>query len=201
MSLMTLKIQGQTARNVGDIITFSAEVPHLKTAIYDSLNSKNEDTRYAILHNAVYIEPNIKFRLIEKLENGNLKVAALPFSKKSESAKHYNYEIFEVEKDEVNLRVRSVEEIDRLSIGILTLPFKFSPQGSGSFETKLNFNPTLSIKLPNWTVLKPFYLQLSAGIRDVGLNQSNAARITAGEEIKAEALSFFGGLMVEYNRA
>ncbi|HAH56018.1 MAG TPA: hypothetical protein DCM02_12245 [Flavobacterium sp.] len=194
----------QEVLKVGDIIQFKTNAQHILPPEYLEIGKKSGlamdlDKKYPIL-----LEPNYKFRIVEITSTGYIITALLfiPLKKNDKNIKidrseYYNYKLFEVNKDEIQLKAELIPEEDRFSIGILTLPFKFRPQGAKSFEGEFNLNSTLNIKLWN----SKCYAQLGAGIGGVDLNTSNASGVDAEENIKASALSFLAGIMIQYKKA
>ncbi len=112
----------------------------------------------------------------------------------------YNDKIFEVKRDDflVSATKRHHEYPDKLNIGILTLPFKFRPQGDMSFDTDFNLNSTLAVRLFG-VGNGHLSIQVGAGIGGVELNEINS-KIAGNATIKANALSMLGGLMVQYKK-
>jgi hypothetical protein len=194
----------QEVLKVGDIIQFKTNVKHILPSEYLEIGKKSDkvmdlDKKYPIL-----LEPNYKFRIVEITPTG-YKITALLFTPmkkgyentKIDRSEYYNYKLFEVNKEEIELKAELIPEEDRFSIGILTLPFKFRPQGAKSFEGEFNLNSTLNIKLWN----SKCYAQLGAGIGGVDLNTTNSTGIGLDENIKANALSFLAGIMIQYKKA
>jgi hypothetical protein len=176
--------------------------------VYRQNIKKNQKTDLTIdinNTNPILLEHNYKFRIVETTPTG-YKITALlftPLKKKNndknaqiDRSEYYNYKLFEVYKDEFELKAELVSEDERMSIGILTLPFKFRPQGSKYFETDFNLNSALNIKLFNSKV----HAQFGAGIGGVDLNSTNSIGVDAEENIKASCLSFFTGLMMQHKK-
>lgn len=72
---------------------------------------------------------------------------------KSISSLLYNDKTFEVKKQDFfdsAIDRKNIVLPDRLIIGILTLPFKFRPQGEKSFDSDFNLNSTLGVRF--WTL-------------------------------------------------
>lgn len=59
----------------------------------------------------------------------------------------FNDKIYTISRQSFNENAKIIEEVDILSIGILSLPFKARPQNDMSFDTEFNFNATLNIRL------------------------------------------------------
>jgi hypothetical protein len=202
--LFGINSYGQTNLKIGDIIRFKTDVTHSLTSEYKK-NLKTDLTVDINNTNPILLKPDCKFRIVDISASG-YKITALLFEplKNKEKGKNmkidnselYNYKLFEVSKDEFELKAELIPEDDRISIGILTLPFKFRPQDSKSFDTDFNLNSILNIKLWN----SNNYAQLGAGIGGVDLNSTNSKGIDADENIKASCLSFFIGLMKQYKK-
>lgn len=205
--------------NKGDIIIFDTYTKHentdeLKKEPENKNSIKDKDNQKQII-----LEPNIKFRIVEKTETGDFKIIALPFSplkcswlrktfigcaeEKYDQIPYYNNQIFEVDKDEFLTNAVMAEKIERLSIGILTLPFKFRPQDEKSFEAQFNLNSTLNYMISNnlFGSETKFSLQLGAGLGSVNLNETNTTgSISSNEDVDASTLSMFGGVMLQYDK-
>lgn len=88
---------------------------------------------------------------------------------------------------------------DRVSFGLLTLPFKFRFLDDKSFETNFNLNTTLNIRITQlWNA--GFYGQVGAGIGNTNLYNSNAVGVSTGEEINAATLTLLSGVMLQYKK-
>ncbi len=94
------------------------------------------------------------------------------------------------------------EKSERLTLGILTLPYKARSNGDGiSFDTEFSLNTTVNLRLHNgYKNAYSINALLGSGIGNVGLNTSNAAGLDQNEAIDAATLSFLTGLMYEYDR-
>ena len=94
-----------------------------------------------------------------------------------------------------------VENADRVSFGILTLPFKYRLQKGASFENKFNLNTVISILLNNSLNQNiKWHAQFGAGFGTVNLNADNAPKITAGTTEDIETITGYGGIMFEYKK-
>lgn len=190
----------------GNVVKFVTSTKHTLTDYYKKELKEpdvNNPTLDTVKHRPLWLETNVNFRIVDVTPD-SYKITALPFDKlkerkiqkgRQDKSLYYNYKLFEVPKEEFRVKASIVEEVDRVSIGLLTLPFKFRIH-ENSFETEFNMNSTLNIKL--WRT--PFHLQFGAGIGGVDLNSSNSEGIGENEEIKASALSFLGGAMLQYKK-
>ena len=119
-------------------------------------------------------------------------------------AKLYNDRVFKVDANNFELLVEKVENKDikklpsRISIGVVTLPFKYRPQDHTSFDTEFNINTTVNVRLIS-KVNTHFYGQLGVGFGSVNLNSTNSDLIEDNVQDK-QTLSFLSGLMLQYDR-
>ncbi|MGJ8760937.1 MAG: hypothetical protein ACSHXA_10370 [Polaribacter sp.] len=172
----------------GDIIKLTTYNKVLK---FENIIGTNKDT-------VRFLAPNILFR-VNKVLNDSILLKALNFTKDEENKKLYNDKIYYINKNDFE---RSYEEYvpeDKLSIGLLTLPFKARPQDDFSFDTEFNLSTTLNYKFYKVYNAK-VNAQIGAGIGSVNLNSSNASGITDDKAQDVATLNFFGGLMLEYKK-
>jgi len=93
----------------------------------------------------------------------------------------------------------SIKMPDRVSFGLLTLPFKFRMFDDKSFETNFNLNTTLNVRVKQlWSA--GIYVQFGAGIGNTNLYNGNAPGVDPGEEINAAALTILSGVMLQYKK-
>ncbi|SHH19189.1 hypothetical protein SAMN05444372_12118 [Flavobacterium micromati] len=144
-----------------------------------------------------YIGPNISY-IINEIGTDTVALKALNFNKKPEQAKKYNNTIYYIDKKEFEKSYEVVERIDKMTVGIITLPFKARPQDGFSFDTEFNLNTTL-----NWDIIRVynarFNIQVGTGIGSVNLDSSNS-EISDNSAQNIAILSLFSGLMIEYKR-
>lgn len=191
------------AQKVGDKIKLTT---HCKTSIAAALPLSND----TII--AEYLEPNIIFT-VNKITDSEVLLIALNFSGKVQDeinnssnneeykpptkAQLYNYKIYKISRSDFDKAYKPYEAVQKLSIGLLTLPFKARPQDDFTFDTEFNLSSTL-----NYNLLKrsspSLNIQIGAGIGSVNLNSVNSDGVTTGKEQDVATLTFFGGLMVEY---
>ncbi|MFI8605163.1 hypothetical protein ACIGCP_11915 [Cellulophaga baltica] len=172
-------------QNEGEIIKLKT---YCKVIKFENIIGENQDT-------TKFLEPYIKF-IVNKIDNDKVALKALDFSK-PEKAKIYNNKIYYISKTEFDKSAIVEEPKEKLTVGILTLPFKARPQDEFSFDTEFNLNTTL-----NWNFHKVYdailNLQIGAGIGSVNLNESNASGITSLKAQDVATLNLFSGLMIEY---
>lgn len=214
---------GETVFNVKDTITLSHSIPIFNrsgTIPYEySVNEGNllvqpnilkGGYRYMINNiddttNKVTLQPlNFKVYNFAKIQRRIKRKNFLTnrIVDKSITSLLYNDKTFEVKKqDFINSATNKKNRVlpDRLTIGILTLPFKFRPQGDKSFDSDFNLNSTLGVRF--WTLGGGhLYGQIGAGIGGVELNTINAKGIGEDATINANALSMLTGLMIQYKK-
>lgn len=144
-----------------------------------------------------FLEPYVKF-IVNNVSTDSVGLKALDFIDPTK-ASIYNNKIYFISKNEFDKSATVIEKKERLSVGILTLPFKARPQDDFSFDTEFNLSTTL-----NWNI-KSIYdahlnLQIGAGIGSVNLNASNAAGITDLKAQDVACLNLFTGVMIEYKK-
>lgn len=198
--------QEQTVFKAGDLIKLNVDAEHLKT------NKDSEellDTKFNIPN---YLEPNILFRII-KIDSANkeywIRVYPnfVPLKKTKENEQKdkslfYNNRIFKVSEIEFLSKAKIAEKYqteDRVSFGLLTLPFKFRFLDDKSFETNFNLNTTLNVRLFQlWNA--GFYVQGGAGIGNTNLYNGNAPGVSANQEMNAATLTLLSGIMLQYKK-
>ena len=112
----------------------------------------------------------------------------------------YNNKIFTVDKNEFNKKVKRPNPAkERFNVGLLTLPFKYRPDGNKTFNTEFNLSSTLNVRLKSFYTTD-FYLQIGAGIGSVGLSSANSSGITDNSSVDAAILTGLTGLMLQYNK-
>ncbi|RZJ50617.1 MAG: hypothetical protein EOO44_16055 [Flavobacterium sp.] len=172
----------------GDIVTLKTYCKVLKFE-----NISGNDTI-----KANFLEPSIKF-IVNNIGTDSIALKALNFTTDELKMKIYNNKIYYISKNEFDKSASIIEKRERLSVGILTLPFKARPQDNFSFDTEFNLSTTL-----NWNI-KSIYdahlnLQVGAGIGSVNLNASNSAGITDLKAQDVACLNLFSGVMIEYKK-
>lgn len=201
--LFAIAQTSMVAQEVGDIIEFTTDIPVKSQPVGVYPNQKLLYSSYKTL------DSGVKFRVIEKA-NGAVKLRALnynPLSKKRNNLKswqidkseYYNNLYFSVAIDDFLKYAELVENKDRLSIGLLTLPFKIRPQKEFSYDTEFNFNSTLNVRLGAFYG-SSFNLQVGAGIGSVGLNSANSTGLGVSEAQDVATLTLLSGLMLQYKK-
>lgn len=199
--------QEKPALSDGEIITFLAPVIHEKTDKNKTLIVDRSN------FNVNYIEVGTTFKIIGKEGNKYL-ISAWPLYKKFDCKKnnegeciknendkslYYNDKIFKVSEEEMKLKATIPIESDKVSIGLLTLPFKFRYLTDKSFETNFNLNSTINFELIKfWNA--GCHVQLGAGIGNTNLSHSNAGGIDVNKDINAATLSLLSGVMLQYKK-
>lgn len=208
---------GQESFKVKDTITLSNTIvidksrnnpfEYSDTLSTLSANSLKGGFRYKIIKqdsNKVKLQAlNFKIYNIKRIERRNKRKGFLDNRTldKSISSILYNDKIFEVDKEDFDSSAthKHNQLPDRLTIGILTLPFKFRPQKSKSFDSDFNLNSTLACRFLSLGG-GHLYGQIGAGIGGVELNEVNSKGITDEATIKANTLSMLTGLMIQYKK-
>jgi len=176
------------AQKEGEIVTLKTycEVLNFKNIIGEDQTSTK------------FLEPYIKF-IVNHIGTDTVALKAPNFTKDSIKANIYNNKIYYISKSEFDKSAEVIQKKDKLSVGILTLPFKARPQDDFSFDTEFNLSTTLNY---NITAIYDanFNVQIGAGIGSVNLNASNASGITDLKAQDVACLNLFSGLMVEYKK-
>lgn len=194
--LITMYSHAQQNYSTGDIIKLTSTTKHSSTnnnkRIFDPTTKKIN-----------WLEKGIKFEIISKVGTKYL-LRPLYFDPLEDSdgkrdlAEYYNNTIFEVEEAEL-LDKSSIEIIpDGWSIGLITLPFKFRPQGDRSFSTEFNLDFTLTRYLKQFFSTDLFW-QVGAGLGSIGLNSVNS-NLSADEAQDIATLSILSGVMLQYKK-
>jgi len=108
-----------------------------------------------------------------------------------------NAENFEVFADKAS-KAHFKKLPTRLSIGVVTLPFKYRPQEQKSFDTEFNINTTANIRIAS-VFNTHLYGQLGAGFGSINLNSTNSD-LKKGDVQDKQTLSFLSGIMLQHNR-
>lgn len=116
----------------------------------------------------------------------------------------YNNKVFKIAKSDYDkyskTTINEVTELpDRMTVGLLTLPFKFRPQKETAFDTEFNINTTLNVRLFSVFNNTSAYVQIGAGIGSTNLNSKNASGI-GDKPQDVSLLSLHTGFMVQYKR-
>lgn len=195
-----------TSQEKGDIITL--DVNTAQTNVQPLVAGK------ALTNNADFLETGIKFKVLSKLDDEVL-LQALNFDEISTDKKTkyqakygkpikdlseiYNNKIYTISRSDFDSNAEKFVPKERLSIGLLTLPFKARPQNDFTFDTEFNLNSTL-----NWSFAYAntvsINLQVGAGIGTVGLNTSNSKGLADDEAQDVSTITFMSGLMLQYNK-
>lgn len=144
---------------------------------------------------ATYLETFILFEVIE-ITDKLVKLKALDFRNKNE---FYNHKIYSVDREEFRDSYLIRKPIEKVSLGLISLPFKIRPQGNISYSTEFNINGALNYAFYSfWNT--SVSVQGGIGIGSISLDTSNSAGIMAGEEQNVSTISLLGGLMLQYKK-
>ncbi|REG87437.1 hypothetical protein [Winogradskyella sediminis] len=192
---------------VGDLIKLSNTVPVKDTVV--SVYSDDSNSGKTVN----YLESGIIFRILE-LSNTEVKLMALSYKTKTEEQKekllaskpseklksdYYNNKVYTVSLKDFSAFAQSFEFDDRISVGLITLPFRARPQDDFSFDTEFNLSTTVNFRIFD-VYGSSLNAQLGAGISSVGLDSENALGITDGESQDIATLTMFSGLMLQYKK-
>ncbi|WP_299122995.1 hypothetical protein [uncultured Winogradskyella sp.] len=200
------------AQESGEIIKLTADVPVDSGATIIGVTT-NIDTAN---NNRIYLEAGYKYKIIRitsnivELRAINFDDTSNWFSSDSSDAENqkkiseYNGKIYTISRvnfDRFYEGLDLTKKNDRISIGILSLPFKARPDDNLGFDTEFNFNSTVSFKLGSFLGTS-FNIQLGAGIGTVGLNESNTSYTGEGtiQPQDVSTLTILTGLMLQYER-
>ena len=202
--LALCNISKSYGQDVGDLVRLKIQIPvkEVISIVKDgevgkSFNVIGGNTKFVVLSKTeteVKLQaPNYK-RISKKDSLNYLKNEGEP---RTDLSEFYNEKIYTVSKSDFDLSAVSIADKSRVSVGLLTLPFKARPQDSFSFDTEFNLNTTLNI---TWLYSSNYSLnwQLGAGIGSVGLNTENSSGITEEQNQDVATLTFLTGLMVEH---
>ncbi len=204
--LMLLMSSFALAQDKGDIITL--DVPTAKS------NVQTLTPNQVLANSADFLETGIKYKVVSKSDS-TVQLQALNFEKISEKRKEkyelkfdepitdlseiYNNKIYTISRSDFDANAVKFQPRERLSIGLLTLPFKARPQGDFTFDSEFNINSTLNWSFA-YTNNVSINLQAGAGIGTVGLNTSNASGLSDNEAQDVSTITFMGGLMLQYKK-
>jgi len=197
---------GLNAQDKGDVIIL--DVPTAQSNV-QSLIAGQTPT-----NNADFLKSGVKFKVISKLDS-IVQLQALNYSElsikdkadylakydkdKIDLSEIYNNKIYTISRENFDTNAEKFVPRERLSIGLLTLPFKARPQDEFTFDTEFNLNSTL-----NWSFAYvnnvSINLQVGAGIGTVGLNTSNSNGLADDEAQDVSTITFMSGLMLQYNK-
>lgn len=188
--------------SIGDQIVLTNDVP-VETSMTLLLFSEVEHADKTL----AYLEAGVKFKVLE-IADAEVKLIAIPYEKLKDAQKnkidgivkrdYYNNKVYTISLKNFNAFAKKVEEIERVSIGILTLPFKARLQDDISFDTEFNLSTTLNINCYNFNKFS-LNAQLGAGIGSVDLNTNNASGIEENKAQDVATLTTFIGAMVQFS--
>ncbi|WP_296381766.1 hypothetical protein [Winogradskyella sp.] len=193
---------------LGDVVVLKADIPIIQKEVVGISSDLAEKDK--ILD---YLQKGVKFYVVSlsSISSDIVKLRAVNFNSISPEERksldkmkimiksdYYNDKIYAITSENFKAFAEKVVPEDRISIGIITLPFKARPQEDFSFDTELNLNTTLNIRIGHF-LGSSFNYQLGAGIGSVGLNTNNASGIEADDAQDVATLTLFNGLMLQYN--
>lgn len=159
------------------------------------------------------VEENVLYK-VKSIKNDTVTFYALKFNELKDSigknpnlnkntnndkAYYYNDKLFQISLSDYKTYAVDNEVSDRISFGVLILPFKYRLQNGANFENKFNLNTAMSCLLSNrFNQNLKVYFQGGAGFGAVNLNSDNASGIPLGTTENIETITGFGGLMVDY---
>lgn len=193
------------AQDVGDLVRLRVQVPvdSVKSIISGKDVGKTFEviggsTRFMVISKTdkeVQLQaPNYKKFSKEYQENYK---ADNDGEERKDFSEYYNEKIYTISKSDFDLSAEKVEEKKRISVGLLTLPFKARPQDDFSFDTEFNINTTMNIAL-HYFGDYALNFQFGAGIGSVGLNTSNASGLMENQDQDVSTLTFLSGLMLSH---
>ncbi|WP_299522498.1 hypothetical protein [Winogradskyella sp.] len=192
---------------VGDLVKLSNTVP----VINSSIDVYSDDANNVKVLN--FLESGVIFRVVD-ISDTEVKVIALPFEVKTGKQKknfkekkpdekikseYYNDKVYSISLKNFNAFAVSYVIPDRISVGLLTLPFRARPQDDFSFHTEFNLSTAVNFKLGSFKG-STFNWQFGAGISSVGLNSENSLGIESGESQDVATLTLFTGPMLQYKK-
>lgn len=175
--------------NKGDIIILKTPTEVIRNKTIFINTPEHTDT-------TSHLASNVKFKVV-KINEDNVELTALSFkNENSHYAKLYNDKIYNIERDNLTDNYIISQSIDKLSIGVLTIPFKYRPQKKSTYDTEFNLNTTLNIYIPSFKSIT-LYTQLGTGFGSVKLDNSNSTAEN-DKTISANTLNTFFGAMLQY---
>jgi hypothetical protein len=203
MLLWGLSMLGQTEKE-GQLFKLKAT---LKANYLKKLKNVSNDGK-THLNSAVYVEENVLYK-VQSINKDTVTFYAVEFDEldntdkdkntNKDKAYYYNDKLFEIDLANYKSYASDNEVADRMTFGVLTLPFKYRLQKGANFENKFNLNTVLSYLLSNrFNQNIKLYFQGGAGFGAVNLNSDNATGVIAGSTENIETITGFGGLMVDY---
>lgn len=145
--------------------------------------------------NATHLAEGYIYKVVNT-DGNKTQVKALHFNDDKTNADLYNSKIYTVLDTDLVDNYIVKEYKDKLSIGIITLPFKYRPQNKESFETEFNINTTLNYSIVDFYNVS-FNIQGGTGFGSVRLDELNS-NVSAEYAVNAISLGFIVGPMVQY---
>jgi len=163
----------------------------LRIVKIDSINNKYsvQALNFKVYKKKKFINRNNKYHFVDR-----------GLSDKTINADLYNNKTFEIDKNSLeNSTDFPSAKKDPITIGILSLPFKYRPGANEVFSLEFNINTSIAVLIKSLYSFD-IYVQGGVGIGSVGLNTTNSKGIEAGNEINASVLTGLMGAMIQYKK-
>jgi len=211
LAITGLQLQAQVIKQ-GDVIVLTSAVK-VKTGATERIAS-TVDTA----NDVTYLEKGIQFNVL-LIDEKNNKVELLAvnisdytnflYTKRRDNRNdlyqsQYNGKIYTIYFEDFKRFAKYYEPItmpSRLSLGILTLPFKARVSNDNvSYDTEFNFNSTVNVYITSFYDTH-FSLQFGAGLGAVNLNESNTDYKGTGvlQAQDVRTLTLLTGAMLSHN--
>lgn len=198
---LILNISNGQTQSVGQKFTFNAAIP-VKSVRMMNLFTTN---RY-VLPKDPTVNSGVIY-VISTIRDQEIEFYALPYSPLKDKdvnrgtvkdlAYLYNDIVFTISKSDFISSTKDFTPIDRVNIGVLTLPYKLRPQKNTSYEAAFNLDATVGFYIFQKGDAN-IYIQGGAGISTVGLNSTNAKGLEHDQAQNISAFTAFTGLMLQY---
>ncbi len=192
------------SQDIGDLVRLKVQIPVL--SVKSIIQGNNPGKTLEVIGGST------KFMVISKTDS-KVQLQAPNYKKRTQSyitnyikenseppldlSEFYNEKIYTVSKSDFDLSAVAITEKKRISVGLLTLPFKARPQDSFSFDTEFNINTTMNIAL-NYYGDYSLNFQFGAGIGSVGLNTNNSEGLMEDQNQDVSTLTFLSGIMLAH---
>jgi hypothetical protein len=193
------------AQDVGDLVRLRIQVP--VKSVESIISGKDIGKTFEVIGGSTKFMVISKTDTEVKLQAPNYKGFSIAYQEKYKAANNgkerldysefFNEKIYTIKKSDFDLSAVKVEEKKRISVGLLTLPFKARPQDKFAFDTEFNINTTMNIALRYFGDYS-LNFQFGAGIGSVGLNNSNASGIMENQDQDVSTLTFLSGIMLSH---
>lgn len=197
------------AQEEGDVIMLKSDVPAIGEVKMIQSKGINENDKVK------FLESGIKYKVGAITEN-SVELRALNFipytkeykkeyldkygSKLRDLSDYYNYKIYTVKKSDLEKSMIKINPGDRLTFGVLMIPYKIRPYKKFSYSTNVNINSVVNYRFrPNSMKKTHFNLQLGAGTQKVKLDDTNSI-VKKEKSIDVHAFTVFTGLMLSHKK-